>query len=271
MASGNTLLKNNGDGTFEDVTVEANANPPGWFWGASFADFDNDGWQDVYMANGWVYNDPDTEIELEFLNNVVTKQNIYKTGLYFDPKHFGHSSWHGWERNRYLHNNGDGTFLEIGHATGTDLILNSRGVAVADFWNRGVMDIAVSASTGHHALLKNEVGLKSNWLQVELVGTTTNRDAVGARILAYADGKQQAREIVLGDGYGSQNSLRQHFGLGQCKQVEKLEVRWPRSGTVQTFRNVAANQIVQITEGDDRLTTKSYAAVTDACHAVASV
>ncbi len=271
MASGNTLLKNIGDGTFEDVTVKANANPPGWFWGASFADFDNDGWQDLYVANGWVYNDRDTEIELEFLNNVVTHQDTYKTGLYFDPNHFGRSSWHGWERNRYLRNNGDGTFLELGRASGTDLILNSRGVAAADFWNRGVMDIAVAASTDHHALLKNEVGLQRNWLQVELVGTRSNRDAVGARITLFAGGKQQSREVVLGDGYGSQNSLRQHFGLGHLKTVEKLTVRWPTSGCTQIFEQVAANQIVEVTENDDRLVTKAYPTVGQGAYATVSV
>ncbi|HWP85475.1 MAG TPA: VCBS repeat-containing protein, partial [Terriglobia bacterium] len=109
MASGNTLLRNKGDGTFEDVSKRAKADPPGWFWGASFADFDNDGWQDIYVANGWVYNDPGTEIELEFLNNVVSRQADYKTGIFFDPKHFGRQSWHGYERKRFLRNNGDGT------------------------------------------------------------------------------------------------------------------------------------------------------------------
>jgi ASPIC and UnbV/FG-GAP-like repeat len=258
MASGNTLLCNRGNGTFEDVTLKADANPRGWFWGAAFADFDNDGWQDVYIANGWVYNDPHTEIELEFLNNVVTNQNTYKTGLYFDPKHFGRNSWHGWERNRYLHNNGDGTFLELGHATGTDLLLNSRGVAIADFWNRGVQDIAVSASTDKHALLKNSVPVKRNWLQVELVGQHSNRDAVGARVEVHAGGKRQFREVVLGDGYGSQNTLRQHFGLDQSSVVDRLIVRWPTTAIVQSFENVAAKQIVEITEGDDRLVTKDY-------------
>jgi hypothetical protein len=256
MAAGNTLLRNKGDGTFEDVSAKANANPVGWFWGAAFADFDNDGWQDLYVANGWVYNDKDTEIELEFLNNVVTHQREYKTGIFFDPRHFGNSSWHGWEHNRYLRNNGDGTFLEIGHATGTDSVVNSRGVAVADFWNRGVMDIAVAASADRHALLKNEVGLRHNWLQVELTGTRSNRDAVGARVTIYVDGRQQAREVVLGDGYGSQSSLRLHFGLGAYDRVDKLAVRWPRSGIVQAFEKIAANQIVQITEGEDRLLEK---------------
>jgi len=261
MASGNNLLRNKGDGTFEDATAAANANPIGWFWGASFADFDNDGWLDIYAADGWVYNDPGTEIELDFLNNVVSHQDTYKTGVYFDPKHFGHDSWHGYERNRHLRNNGDGTFTEVGRAAGTDLMRNSRGVAVADFWNRGALDIAVAASTGRHALLKNEVGTHRHWLGVEVVGTKSNRDGVGARITARVNGLTQTREVTLGDGYGSQNSLRQYFGLKQAEEVEELTVRWPRSGIVQRFQHVPANRIVEVTEGHLELMEKHYSAV----------
>jgi hypothetical protein len=253
MASGNTLLRNKGDGTFEDVSKAAHADPPGWFWAASFADFDKDGWQDVYTVNGWVYNDPGTEIEMEFLNNVVSRQAEYKTGIFFDPEHFGRTSWHGYERNRYLRNNGDGTFVEMGRATGTDLIGNSRGVAVADFWNRGALDIAVSASADRHALLKNGISNRNHWLAMELVGTRSNRDAVGARITITVKGKQQMRELVAGDGYGSQNSLRQYFGLKDAGVVEELKVFWPRTGLAQTFRNVAADRIIVITEGSDRI------------------
>src|SRR5258708_2101549 len=238
MASGNTLLRNKGDGTFEDVTVKAQANPPGWFWGAVFADFDNDGWQDAYAANGWVYNDKDTEIELDFLYNVVTHQKQYKTGVFFDPNYFGRLSWHGWERNRYLRNNGDGTFLEAGNATGTDLITNSRGVAVADFWKRRVMDIAIAASTDRHALLKNEIGggKDRNWLQIELVGTISNPDARRRRGGIHVNGALQAREVVPGDSYGSQSSLRLHFGLNPHQTVDKGSVRWPLSWTMLQFR-----------------------------------
>jgi hypothetical protein len=259
MASGNTLLRNRGDGTFEDVTSKSSANPVGWFWGASFADFDNDGWLDIYAADGWVKNDPDTELELEFLNNVVSHQDVYKTGRYFNPDFFGKNSWHGWERNRHLRSNRDGTFTEIGRAAGTDLLTNSRGVAVADFWNRGVMDIAVSASTERHALLRNETPNRRNWLEVELIGVWSNRDAVGARISAVVGGKRQIREVVLGDGYASQNSLRQHFGLGDAAVVDELTVRWPRSGAIQTFRQVAANRIIEIQEGRDAIVEKRYA------------
>ena len=258
MASGNALLRNRGDGTFDDVTWASGANPHGWFWGSGFADFDNDGWQDIYSANGWVYNDRGTEIELEFLNSVVSAQGEYKTGKFFDPTWFGRRSWHGYERNRHLRSNGDGTFLEAGHALGTDLVLNSRGVAVADFWNRGVLDIAVAASTDRHALLKNGLAGARHWLGVELVGTRSNRDAVGARVYARTGQTRQMREVALGDGYGSQNSLRQYFGLGETTTIDELIVTWPKSGTTQTFRNVAADRIIEITEGRDELVEKRY-------------
>jgi hypothetical protein len=133
------------------------------------------------------------------------------------------------------------------------------------------MDIAVAASADCHALLKNEVGLNRNWLQVELVGTGSNRDAVGARVTLYAEGKRQSREIVLGDGYGSQNSLRQHFGLDHHQVVDKLVVSWPTSGTVQVFEQVPANEIVEVTEGNDRLVTKTYPIIPDGAYVAASV
>ncbi|MEZ5400191.1 MAG: CRTAC1 family protein [Bryobacteraceae bacterium] len=260
MASGNTMMRNRGDGTFEDTTVKTNANPPGWFWGTVLSDFDNDGWQDIYAANGWVYNDRDTEIELEFLNNVVSKQDVYKTGLFFDPKYFGRRSWHGWERNRYLRNDGTGVFEEVGRPAGSDLITNSRGVAVGDFWNRGVLDIAVSASTDKHALLRNELAGKRNWFQVELIGTESNRDAIGARIVLSAGGGKQMRTVIAGDSYSSQSMLRQHFGLAGAATVDELTVHWPKTGKTQKFTNLAANRIVEITEGKDTAVEKKYEA-----------
>ncbi len=260
MADGNALLRNRGDLTFEDMRWKANANPPGWFWGAYFGDYDNDGWLDIYAVNGWAYNNKDTEIELEFLNNVVSHQDTYKTGLYFDPKFFGTRSWHGWERNRHLRAQGDGTFVELGRASGSDLLTNSRGVAAADFWNRGRLDLAISGSTDKHALLKNNNPDKRKFLEVELIGTKSNRDAVGARIVVKAGGKMMTREIAIGDGYGSQNTLRQHFGLGDAAQVDELIVKWPRSGMTQKFTNVAANRFLSVTEGTDVLVEKKYGA-----------
>jgi len=129
---------------------------------------------------------------------------------------------------------------------------------VADFWNRGVLDIAVSSSSRTHALLKN-IGEPRHWLDVELVGTLSNRDAVGARLSAVVAGKRQTREVVLGDGYGSQNTLRQHFGLNDATVVDDLMVKWPKTGATQTFHNVPVDRIVQITEGSNELIQKTYA------------
>jgi len=276
MGSGNNLLRNDGPGPdggyrFTDVTWDTGTNPPGWFWGASFADFDNDGWQDLYAANGWVYAERDTELELDFFEGVVEDQIGYKSGVWFDPDSFGGRSWHGYERNRHMRNEGPGPdgrfeFTEIGLAAGTGIELNSRGVAVADFRNRGVLDVAVAASTDRHALLENRVGADRNWLQVELRGAGpdlpngSNRDAVGARAIVRRGDEVQMREVVLGDGYGSQNSLRLHFGLGDDpRPIDELEVRWPRSGIVQRFEGVPVNRIVEVTEGAEEWVEKSYA------------
>jgi hypothetical protein len=137
-------------------------------------------------------------------------------------------------------------------------VLNARGVAAADFWNRGVMDYAVSASTDKHALMRNDVGQSRHWLQVELVGTKTNRDGVGARVSIQVKGKPQMREMTEGDGYGSENSLRQHFGLNDATSVDQVTVKWPVSGTTQTFKNVAGDRIIQITEGKNEIVEKHY-------------
>jgi hypothetical protein len=260
MASGNTMLRNRGDGGFDDLTSAAGANPVGWIWGSGFGDLDNDGDLDLYSADGWVYNDPGTEIELEFLDNVVGSQRQYKTGTFFDPEHFGRRSWHGWERNRQLRNRGDGTFEELATPAGSDLLRNSRGVAFADFWNRGVLDLAVAASADRHALLRNQAGLGRHWLEVELVGSRSNRDGVGARVTARAGGRLLIREVTAGDGYASQSMLRLHFGLGDSAEVDELTVRWPASGMVQRFAGVAADPIVRVAE-DGGLEEARYAAV----------
>jgi hypothetical protein len=126
------------------------------------------------------------------------------------------------------------------------------------------MDIAVSASTDTHALLANRLDSGRHWLQVELRGAGpglpdgSNRDAVGARVAIRAGGGRQLREVVLGDGYASQNSLRLHFGLGEAARVDELIVTWPRSGQVQHFRGVAADRIVEVTEGVDELREMHY-------------
>ena len=184
MASGNTLLRNRGDGTFEDVTWKAGANPLGWFWGSSFADFDNDGWQDIYSANGWVYNDRGTEIELEFLNNVVEQpgrvQDRHSSSIRSTS---ARRSWHGWERNRHLRNNGDGTFREMGRAGRHRPAAEqprrrawpTSGTAASRHRRRGVDRPPRAAAQRRRP--RRATGWGSSWS-----ARRSNRDAVGARV-----------------------------------------------------------------------------------------
>ena len=91
------------------------------------------------------------------------------------------------------------------------------------------------------------------------MGTKSNRDAVGARVDAWVGGRRQTREVILGDGYASQNTLRLHFGLGTSTSVDRLQVRWPASGQVQTFTGIRSNQFIQITEGSDSFRIMEFA------------
>ncbi len=261
---------------FDNVSVVARADPFGRSWGCVFADFDNDGWQDLYAATGWIDRQQGSEPEPAFLRQLVNHPGEQARGVAIGPALTDSEPlaalpqrrpWQGGVRNHHLRNMGDGTFHPIGRAAGTDLARNSRGVAVADFFNRGALDIAVAAAGDHHALLRNEVGRQGHWLAVELTGAAaklpqgSNRDAVGARVTVQVAGLRQMRQVVLGDGHASQSSLRLHFGLGDRERVEKLTVWWPRSGRKQSFTDLPVDRIVAIEEGVEAIVERRYGEV----------
>jgi hypothetical protein len=155
-------------------------------------------------------------------------------------------------------------FSDVGMAAGCDDARDGRGLAVADFDNDGALDLAVSNNPGDHGcdtapatLLRNNTGARRNWLAVELVGTTCNRDAIGAQVLAEIDPARlggrhhlakQLRLVSAGCSYASQHSARQYFGLDDLDRVDRLTVRWPGGGE-ETFADVRAGQLVRITQG----------------------
>jgi len=218
-----TLYHNNGDGTFTDVTLAAGlgANTQFLGWGTLFVDVDNDGWPDLFMANGHVY----PEIEGKSLSPSFRQRKI----LYWNQ-----------------HN---GKFKDISLEAGPGITtpFNSHGVAAADFDNDGAVEILVNNSHDAPSLLKN-YGTHENWILLKLMGTKSNRDAIGARVILVADGHQQLQELRSGGGYISQSDFRLHFGLGKAAKVDRLEIRWP-SGLVDKLENVQANQIITIKEG----------------------
>ena len=217
-----TLYHNNHDGTFTDVTASAGLGKNSQFlgWGTLFVDIDNDGWPDLFMANGHIY----PEVDSKGVNNTYRERKI----LYWNE-----------------HN---GRFRDISLDSGAGITtpFNSHGVAAADFDNDGAVGILVNNSHDRPSLLKN-LGDRGNWILLKLEGTKSNRDAIGARVTVHVSDHEQTQEVRSGSGYISQSDFRLHFGLGKATKADAIEIRWP-SGFVQHLENVDANQIVKIRE-----------------------
>ncbi len=209
-----TLLQNQGDGTFVDMAQQAGVDlPNGIAWAATAFDYDNDGWQDLYLA-------------------VMTTA---------DHK--------GIAANPLFHNNGDGTFTPIKSGSGASDVGPTMGIATADFDNDGWVDLLIGNKDNGYSLLHNQVGKQSdhNWFALALVGGgPVNRDAVGTRVtVRTADGTVQMREVQNGSSLGAGNELTLHFGLETAVSITQLTINWP-DGRTQTFQDVPVNQRVTL-------------------------
>jgi hypothetical protein len=156
-------------------------------------------------------------------------------------------------------NQHNGKFKDISLDAGPGITtpFNSHGVAAADFDNDGAVEILVNNSHDPPSLLKNN-GEHWRWLSLKLVGTKSNRDAIGARVTVSAEGHQQLQEVRSGGGYISQSDFRLHFGLGKATRAETVEVKWP-SGLRQVFHDVDADKFYQIQEGSGQLALQRFA------------
>ena len=218
---------NNRDGTFTNTTNLAGHGSTTYLpvgWGTSFADLDNDGWEDIFVVNGHLYPEAD-----KFNMGLQYKQ----TPLVFL-------------------NNRDKTFRETSAQLALTQHWKSRGMAVGDFDNDGRLDILINNLDDGPVLLHNQMENTGHWLLVKCIGTKSNRSAIGARLSLRAGDLSETREIKAGVSYLSGNDLRVHLGLGPHAKADLLEIKWP-SGFVQRFENVRGDQIVVIAEGSDLL------------------
>ena len=217
------LYQNNGKGYFRDVTIRAGLGVETRFvsWGAGITDLDNDGLPDLFFATGMVY----PELESKF-----------PTAAYKTPR-------------VVFRNLGNGKFEELFEQAGPGITEahSSRGVAFGDFDNDGDVDILIVNLNEPPSLLRNDVTGGSHWLKVLLVGTASNRSAIGAQVVASYAGRRQAQAVLAQSSYLSVNDRRLHFGLGSAATAD-LEIRWP-SGREEKIANVAADQLVTIREG----------------------
>jgi len=219
------LYHNNRDGTFTDLAYAAGVGGlcPYVNWGAGFVDYDNDGWPDIFYVTGHAYPEVDG----------AGIGSVYKS-----PR-------------KLYRNQGNGKFEDVSAQAGPGIAacFSSRGCAFGDFDNDGDIDMLVFNMNDPPSLLRNDGGNRNNWIKIKLIGTKCNRTAIGARVLVTAGGRTQMDEVRSGGSIMSQSDLRLHFGLGQNKVVDRIEVRWPTTRHRETFTGVQANQIVTIKEG----------------------
>jgi enediyne biosynthesis protein E4 len=223
FGEGFLYFRNLGNGIFEDETGPSGIRGLAMRltgWGTGIFDFDNDSWKDIFTCNAAILDNS------EYVDGIPYKM-----------------------RNTIVRNLGNGKFEDVSGTAGKDFqhAAAHRGAAFGDLNNDGRIDIITNSLGAEPEIFINRTQNGHHWLLVELEGTRSNRDGLGAKIAIIAGGKSQYNHATTSVGYGSSSDRRVHFGLGTESRVETLEVVWP-SGARQSFRDVKADQILKIKE-----------------------
>jgi len=227
----NTLYHNDGHNSFTDVSYAAKVaavSLPYVGWGTKFFDYDNDGWVDLFVANGHVYPQ---------LQNYRQRKLLH-------------------------HNNRDGTFTEVAAQVGEPLMEDrvGRGVAFGDIDNDGDVDLVINDLDGAAQLLRNDGGNTNNSVLIKTVGVKSNRNGIGASVTVVSGDLKQIDEVRSGGSYLSQSDLRLHFGLEKRTKIDAIQVRWP-SGMIDKITSVSVNKILTIKEGQGLIEQKDFRSV----------
>jgi hypothetical protein len=217
----------------------------GWSFGAQFGDLNNDGTLDLYLVNGYVSADRNTNYWYDFSKIAGGNSTIISDAAHW-PAMEGRSL-SGYQQKRVWLNDGAGKFVNVAQAVGAADVYDGRAVALVDLWNRGVLDVVVANQRGPLLIYKNNVTPDNKWIGFELEGTVSNRSAIGAEVRLFWDGHQQVQQVSGGSGFCAQNQRRLHFGLGKNPQVDKAEIRWT-SGKVETLEKPLIGQVHKIKE-----------------------
>ena len=248
MREGNFLWHNNGNLTFSDVSRETGTSETGWGWGAKFFDYDNDGWLDLYVVNGWVSAGKESYVPDIF--DMVTKPGIdFADARNWPP--MGNKSLSGYEKKKLFHNEKGQIFKDEAARHGVDSVRDGRGIAIADFDNDGRLDMFVANANGEPYLYRNTENTGNHWVQFALHGTKSNRAAVGAQVRLKAGGMTRLQFISGGNSFAGQSSNRVHFGLGDVAKIDQIEVRWPM-GQREVFTGLTVDKLNKIVEGSGK-------------------
>ena len=269
-ARGNALFRNRGDGTFEDVTLEARAEFGRWAWSSDAFDFDSDGWQDLYVANGMFTRDdgePSVDVDSFFWRHVVAQSPLTRTpGTPYDDGwrltnrllvSDGAQAQH--ERNVLLRNDGRGGFDEVSGTSGIGLDQDGRAFGIFDYDSDGDPDVVLMAprSSPQLRLFRNDFASGHASVALRLRGIRSNRDAIGARVTIETDRGLFTRIVTAGSGFLSQHSKELVIGLGRSRQLVQATIVWP-NGTVQALPRLPLNQRTWIDEGEDAVRSAPF-------------
>jgi hypothetical protein len=229
---------------FDEVATGVVADA-GWAWGAQFGDLNNDGLLDLVVANGFISADSARDYWYAMSKIAGAQGNIFE-----DAKNWpaiGTASLSGFERSRVLLNRGQAGFVDIAEQAGVTDRLDGRAVAMADLFNTGSLDVVFANQKGRALLYRNASrAMGSHWVAFKLIGTRSNRSAIGAEVTVEFGGVRQRQVVDGGSGFCSQNDRRLHFGLGD-NSVERVTIRWP-SGTVKVLTGLKTDELHVITE-----------------------
>ncbi|MFT7308414.1 MAG: hypothetical protein ACI964_000995 [Spirosomataceae bacterium] len=239
----NMLQLNNGNGTFSEVGQLAGISNTDWSWSALWADYDNDGWKDLFVSNGYFRDYTNLDF-IKYMNNFVeAKGRLVREDVREMIEKMPASN----VVNYVFKNNENGTFTNKTNAWGLNLSSNSNGAAYADLDNDGDLDLVVNNINQPAFIFQNEA--TSNYLQLKLEGNAPNTLGIGAKVEVFQNGKSQVLEQYIARGYLSSVSPVLQIGLGNETTVETLVVTWP-SGKQQTLKNVKANQRLTVKESE---------------------
>ncbi len=230
---------------FINLAQLAGIENAGWSYGAQFGDLNNDGYLDLYVANGFVSGKKGTSYWYDY--SKVTGGNSAIIGDARNWPDMEGKSQSGYQQNKVWINNSNGLFEDVSGKVCLNETLDGRAVVMADLWNRGVLDVIVANQNNTPLIYKNELQNNYHWVDFDLRGTESNASAIGAKVMLEWNNLKQTQIVTGGIGFSSQNQHRLHFGTGTNTKINRVVILWP-SGQVQEIANPAIDQLHIIRE-----------------------
>jgi hypothetical protein len=230
---------------YRDLEASMGVDLGGWSWGAAFGDLNNDGRQDLFLANGYISAGERTSYWYDFSEIAVGHSRIIADAKNW-PAMRGRSL-SGYQHSRVWLNDGAGHFTDVAPEVGVTDTLDGRAVALADLLHDGALDVLVANQRGPLLIYRNTVAPGRHWIGFDLEGTVSNRSAIGARVDLYWNGQRQAQVVSGGSGFSAQSQRPLHFGIGTATTVDRVVITWP-SGRTQTIEHPAVDQQQHVVE-----------------------